>query len=190
MVLCRAHERSTDRFRRRILGMPHSLILRSVTIPVAVVTAIACVVISIPPEWTAWIPVHNNSEPLMLTSTSLTFLLVFRCSISAGRFELARTLWGRQLHRTRDLTRQALMSFPPWDVHGKATLARWVCLLPELCTFHVTRGDACLPCCMLVGAAATSILTSVSRFGKLLTFRSISSAGARVHCSAAMSLPA
>ena len=126
--------RSTSRLFFALFNIPSSRILASVGYPTAFITAIAyaCTLdLEIPdallplPTWTHFFPYQISPQPLILISSILSLLIIFRTNNSASRFDEARKMWGLMLNRSRDLVREALSFFPPTAVDESATLARW-----------------------------------------------------------------
>jgi ion channel-forming bestrophin family protein len=141
-----ANMRCTSRLFFSVINIPASRILLSVCAPVAFITGIACLTtigLEIPqqflplPTWTHFFPVQTSSQPLLLTSSILALLLIFRTNSSARRFEEAAKLWSLLLSRSRDFLREAITFYPKSDIDGKATLARWTMVLAIALKCHL-----------------------------------------------------
>lgn len=77
-----------------------------------------------------------SSLPIMLTSSVLSLLLVFRSNSAYNRFDEARKLWGSNVNRTRNITRQALT----W-IHNPNDLTKLLCFIRHIKAYSFCLKD-------------------------------------------------
>lgn len=137
--------RSTGRYKRHLLGMLDSRIVRSLTWPVSFVV-INCTLLClyeygreqhILPSYMPTL-VLPSSEPFNLTNLTLSLLLVFRTNTSHARWLDARMIWGKIVNRTRDLARQGMTWISPEKEGLINMLSRWTIAYPRSLKAHLT----------------------------------------------------
>ena len=99
---------------------------------------------------------------IMLNST-LSFLLVFRLNRAAGRFWLARELWGNLVAKARTLTGGILIhaAAEEADVHREEAL-RWMAAFP-LTVMELLRGNQTYPTAVFAGILTTDQIRQTQR---------------------------
>ncbi|KAL4514754.1 hypothetical protein Ndes2437A_g06840 [Nannochloris sp. 'desiccata'] len=131
-----AAHRSTTRYTRHMSGIFTSRMIRGLAPTLSFVAALStsvatfhqlvdCGIIETP-ENVRNIVIFSSAQPLLLTSTVLGLLLVFRTNASYARWLDARKSWGILVNRSRDLVRQGLTWCPEEEHALRDMLCRWI----------------------------------------------------------------
>lgn len=139
-----ANHRSTKRYRRHVLSIFDSRIVRGLLYPLVTVTAVATFI-------AVWETLREKGllfegapqvsieapAPLSLTSFALSLLLVFRTNTSYGRWNEARVIWGGITNRSRDIVRQSLTFVPGDEPELAAMFRRWAAAYSKSLMCHL-----------------------------------------------------
>ncbi len=145
-----AAHRSTRRYSRHMAGIFQSRMLRGLAPTLFFVAALSTSVATFHqlvdsgilqvPENLRGIVIFRSTQPLLLTSTVLGLLLVFRTNASYARWLDARKSWGTLVNRSRDLVRISLSWCPEEDHVLSELLCRWIITFSVSLKCHL-RGD-------------------------------------------------
>ncbi|DBB06014.1 TPA: hypothetical protein ACH3X3_009993 [Trebouxia sp. C0006] len=136
-----ATHRSSQRYLLHLIGIPKSMLIRGLKVPLLCEFCFSSCVAS----WEAYKEIHPSlglpssnleaSDPFHLTSFALALLLAFRLDASYSRYMEARSLWGDVVCDARNLMRQAQGCCE--NEESLQLLLRWTSAFCKVLMWHV-----------------------------------------------------
>lgn len=142
-----AAHRSERRYKRHVLQLFQSRIVRGLLPPLVTLTGIATFVAvyqtllesgTLPASFPK---ITFESGPFSSTSFALSLLLVFRTNTSYARWLEARTIWGGITNRSRDIVRQAITFTPPEETELVEMYKRWSIAYSKTLMCHLREDE-------------------------------------------------